>query len=37
LAETDFQGKRVVPFATHGGELGYFFADFENQAKMRKF
>lgn len=33
LQQTDFQGKRVVPFSTQGSNYGTFFEDFENQAQ----
>ncbi|MDR1952746.1 MAG: hypothetical protein LBQ37_04465 [Elusimicrobiota bacterium] len=32
LKQTDFKGKRVVPFATSGGNEGAFFKDFEKFA-----
>lgn len=33
LRQTDFQGKRVVPFSTQGSNYGTFFEDFEKQAQ----
>ncbi|MFA7074612.1 MAG: flavodoxin [Endomicrobiaceae bacterium] len=33
LSQADFQGKSVVPFATHGGKYGSFFEDFAKKAK----
>ena len=33
LRETDFQGKPVAPFCTHGGGIGDFFEDFRAQAQ----
>jgi flavodoxin len=31
LSKTDFQGKTVIPFATHGGGVGHFFVFKESQ------
>ncbi len=33
LEQTDFQGKRTVPFATQGSNSGTFFEDFQANAK----
>lgn len=33
LEQTDFQGKRVVPFSTQGSNFGTFFEDFNEKAK----
>ncbi len=33
LAETDFEGKYVVPFSTQGSNFGTFFEDFNAKAK----
>jgi len=33
LSKVDFKSKKVVSFATHGGNFGSFFEDFENKAK----
>lgn len=36
LSQTDFKGKTVVSFATHGGNYGKFFEDFESKIKNAK-
>jgi flavodoxin len=36
LDKCDFKGKAVVPFATHGGNIGEFFRDFKQKAKNAK-
>jgi len=36
LSQTDFKGKTVVPFATHSGNYGNFFEDFESKIKNAK-
>ena len=36
LRDTDFSGKRVAPFITHGGGAGAYFADFAKQARGAK-
>lgn len=33
LAQTDFKGKKVVPFSTQGSNVGTFFEDFKAKAK----
>lgn len=33
LSQTDFTGKKVYPFATHGGWLGNTFTDFAKECK----
>lgn len=33
LEQTDFQGKRVAVFCTHGGGTGHYLEDFKTQAK----
>ncbi len=33
LEQTDFKGKKVVPFSTQGSNAGTFFKDFEMKAK----
>jgi flavodoxin len=36
LSESDFKGKTVVPFVTHGGNTGNFFDDFRKKIKNAK-
>jgi len=36
LSQADFKGKAVVSFATHGGNYGSFFEDFDKKAKNAK-
>jgi flavodoxin len=36
LSQVDFQGKNVISFATHGGNYGKFFEDFESKIKNAK-
>lgn len=36
LSQADFKGKTVVSFATHGGNYGSFFEDFDKKAKNAK-
>ncbi len=33
LSQANFQGKAVIPFATHGGNIGKYFVDFKERAK----
>ncbi|MDR3112368.1 MAG: flavodoxin [Elusimicrobiota bacterium] len=36
LNSANFNGKKVVPFATHMGNVGHFFKDFKENAKNAK-
>jgi len=37
LAQTDFLSKKVISFATYGGNAGSFFEDFKQKAKNANF